>query len=77
MSAATRARGPSEASVRMLVKIGAVSTVCGIVLAVADDQGVSILLTLGGVLLLVWGLHRFGRLGADARVRHDDSSSDG
>jgi len=58
--------GNREASARTLVKVGAVSAVSGIALAVADDEGIARWLTLAGVVLLVMGLHRFGRLGSDA-----------
>jgi len=66
MTDETLPQGRSESSARTLVKVGAVSAVSGIALAVADDEGVARWLTLAGVVLLVMGLHRFGRLGSDA-----------
>lgn len=57
---------PSESSARSLLKIGACTTAAGIALAVTGDGDVARWLTLFGLALLIWGLHRFGRLGADA-----------
>ena len=62
----------NEANTRTLLKIGATLVVCGIALAVADDEGIARWLALAGIGLLVFGLHRFGRLGSDARWRRDD-----
>jgi hypothetical protein len=61
----------NEGSTRTLLKVGAVMTVSGILLAVADDEDVARWLTLAGIALLVYGLHRFGRLGNDARWQND------
>ena len=47
--------GNREASARTLVKVGAVSAVSGIALALADDEGIARWLTLAGVVLLVMG----------------------
>jgi hypothetical protein len=55
-----------EASARTIIKVGAVAAVSGIALAVADDEDIARWLTLAGVVLLVMGLHRFGRLGSHA-----------
>jgi hypothetical protein len=62
----------NEANTRTLLKIGGVLAVVGILLAVADDEGIARWLTLVGIGLLVYGLHRFGRLGSDARWQRDD-----
>lgn len=64
----------NEANTRVLLKVGATLTVCGIALAVADDEGIARWLALAGIALLVFGLHRFGRLGSDARWRRDAES---
>jgi len=56
---------PSETRARSLIKIGACTTAAGIALAVTGDNDVSRWLTVVGIVLLVWGLHRFGRLGDD------------
>jgi hypothetical protein len=44
---------------------GAVGTASGVALSLLGFEGPGLVLTLGGALLLGWGLHRFGRLGAD------------
>ncbi len=64
LSAETR---PSsrEHKARLLITTGAVAACVGIALAVAGDDELSRWLVLGGVAVLVLGLHRFGRLGAD------------
>ena len=49
----------------MLIRIGACASAAGIALAAAGDDNVARWLTLCGLLVLVLGLHRFGRLGAD------------
>jgi hypothetical protein len=59
-SATGRERRP-----RILTQIGACASAVGIALAAAGDDGVSRWLVLGGVLTMIVGLHRFGRLGAD------------
>jgi hypothetical protein len=61
---------PSEAKARTLLKIGACTSAAGIALAVTGDNDVSRWLTIAGLALLVWGLHRFGRLGVDAGSDH-------
>lgn len=68
-----RAR-PRETSVRVLIKVAAVATTVGIALAVAGDNDIARWFVVVGLALLVVGLHRFGRLGADAPI--DLSSSD-
>lgn len=62
---------PSEASARSLLKVGACTTAAGIALAVSGDGDVGRWLTLFGLALLIWGLHRFGRLGTDAARDHE------
>lgn len=44
---------------------GAVGTASGVVASLLGFEGPGMVLTLGGALLLGWGLHRFGRLRAD------------
>jgi hypothetical protein len=44
---------------------GAIGTASGVIVSLLGFEGPGAVLTLGGVLLLGWGLHRFGRLGAD------------
>lgn len=73
MSTGTSLERPNESKARSLIKIGACATAAGIALAVTGDNDVSRWLTLAGVVLLVWGLHRFGRLGRDADVERERS----
>jgi hypothetical protein len=65
---------PREPSVRILIKVAALSTTVGIALAVAGDNDIARWFVVVGLSLLVVGLHRFGRLGSDAPI--DLSSSD-
>ena len=45
--------------------VGAIGICAGIAFSITGSEDVGAVLTLAGVLLLLWGLHRFGRLGAD------------
>lgn len=45
--------------------VGAFGTCAGIALSITGLENTGGVMTLSGLLLLVWGLHRFGRLGAD------------
>lgn len=60
-----------ERQAGMLIRVGACASAAGIALAAAGDESIARWLTLGGLLVLVLGLHRFGRLGAERprRVR--------
>jgi hypothetical protein len=60
---AGRARNVSSAAHTLTV--GAIGTCAGIALSMTGSEDVGAVLTIAGVLLLLWGLHRFGRLGAD------------
>jgi hypothetical protein len=44
---------------------GAIGTASGVAVSLLGVEAPGMVLTLGGALLLGWGLHRFGRLGAD------------
>lgn len=68
------AERPSESSARTLIKIGACTSAAGIALAVTGDNAVSRWLTVLGIALLVWGLHRFGRLGNDRPSERDTAA---
>jgi hypothetical protein len=57
-------RGTEEKRTRVLISVGAVLAVLGIAFAVNDDD-IGKWLTLAGVIALIVGLHRFGRLGSD------------
>jgi hypothetical protein len=67
---------PSESRARSLLEIGSCTTAAGIALAVTGDNDVSRWLTVAGVLLLVLGLHRFGRLGSDPPLDFDSAPKD-
>lgn len=56
---------PSESKTRTLILSGAVLTVFGIALSAAGDGSTARWLAIGGLLCLLIGLHRFGRLGPD------------
>jgi hypothetical protein len=45
--------------------VGALGLVLGVVLGLLGQSDLSAALTLTGAALLLWGLHRLGRLGAD------------
>jgi len=72
------AREPREASSRDRqvsratgpVGVGASGTATGIVLGVMGWQDWSAVFTVTGALMLLWGLHRLGRLGADPSEPH-------
>jgi uncharacterized membrane protein HdeD (DUF308 family) len=48
-----------------LLIVGAIGICAGIALSVTESEDVGAVLTLVGLALLLLGLHRFGRLGAD------------
>ena len=62
---ARRERAKREGKARTLLRVAGVSAVIGILLAVSGDDGIARWFLLLGLVLLVLGLHRFGRLGAD------------
>lgn len=45
--------------------VGALGLVLGVMLGLLGKGDLSAALTLSGAALLLWGLHRLGRLGAD------------
>lgn len=47
------------------VAAGAVGTAGGMVVSLYGAEGAGAGLTIAGALLMLWGLHRYGRLGAD------------
>ena len=55
-----------EPFLRSLLAAGASVAFIGIALAATDNQGLGSWLTLAGLLVLIYGLHRFGRTGPDA-----------
>ena len=74
-SAARRATGFRGPSASVLIRVAAASAALGIALSITDDYA-----TLGkwfavaGVLLLVAGLHRFGRLGPEPALHFEAPS---
>lgn len=57
-------RSPEERRARLMIISGAALLFVGITLAVTDDE-TGRWLIVGGVAVLFWGLHRFGRLGPE------------
>ena len=55
-----------EPFLRSLLAAGASVAFIGIALAATDNQGLGSWLTLGGLAVMIFGLHRFGRTGPDA-----------
>lgn len=58
-------RSTEEKRTRVLIGAGSVLAVLGVAFSVSDDD-IGKWLTLAGMIALIVGLHRFGRLGADA-----------
>jgi hypothetical protein len=58
-------RSTEEKRTRVLIGVGSVLAVLGVAFSVNDDD-LGKWLALAGVIALIVGLHRFGRLGADA-----------
>jgi len=52
-------------SERRLLAAGATLTVFGIAMSTGEAASIASVLTLGGLLLVILGLHRFGRTGPD------------
>lgn len=52
-------------SERRLLAAGATLTVFGIAMSTGEAASLASVLTLGGLLLMIVGLHRFGRSGPD------------
>ena len=71
VSATRRFRGPSEGA---LIRIAALCSVLGIALSITDDYSAfGKWFAVGGVILLIVGLHRFGRMGPDAALRFEQA----
>jgi len=65
VSARTRFNGPSTPN---LIKGAAICAAVGIAASLSEYADYGKWLTVAGVLLLIVGLHRFGRSGADAAI---------
>jgi hypothetical protein len=71
VSARRRWNGPSEGA---LIRIAAVLAALGIALSITDDYAAfGKWFAVFGVLLLIVGLHRFGRTGPDAAIHFEDA----
>ncbi len=65
VSARSRFRGPSTGS---LIKGAAIAAALGIGLSITEYADYGRWLAVAGVLLLIAGLHRFGRMGPDEAI---------
>jgi len=68
-SAKNRFMLPSES---VLIRVAALLAALGVALSITDDYAAfGKWFAVGGVALLIVGLHRFGRMGADAPIRFE------
>jgi hypothetical protein len=65
ISARTRFNGPSTPA---LIRGAGLSAALGIGLSITDYADLGKWISVGGVLLLIYSLHRFGRTGPDAPI---------
>lgn len=71
VSARNRFSGPSEGT---LIRIAAVCAALGVALSITDDYAsFGKWFAVIGVILLIVGLHRFGRLGPDSALRFEEA----
>lgn len=69
VSAKRRFSAPSESA---LIRTGAACAALGVALSITDDYAAfGKWFAVGGVILLIVGLHRFGRMGPDPALRLD------
>jgi hypothetical protein len=64
----TRAAGDGDAretAVRRTIAVGTLGTAAGVVTSTVGLDRAGAALTIGALAMLLWGLHRFGRLGPD------------
>ncbi len=64
--------GPTSAPQRRILAIGASLSLLGIALSVTASQTLGAWLTVGSLLVMLYGLHRLGRLGPDEPLRKRD-----
>ncbi|MCA9631174.1 MAG: hypothetical protein KC766_26105 [Myxococcales bacterium] len=57
---------------RRVLAVGATLTLLGIALSVTASQALGAWLTVGALLVMLYGLHRLGRLGPDEPLRRRD-----
>ena len=65
VSARSRFNGPSTPA---LIRTAGLCAALGVGLSITDYAGFGKWLTVAGVILLIWSLHRFGRTGPDAPI---------
>lgn len=66
----------SEPGNRSLLAVAATSVAVGIALSVSGSHGLGAWVTVGGLVLLVYALHRLGRSGPDAPLEARADSDD-
>jgi len=72
VSARDRFRGPSAGA---LIRIAAIFAALGIACSITEDYaGLGKWFAVLGVILLVVGLHRYGRLGPDAAIQFEEAA---
>jgi hypothetical protein len=73
VSARNRFSGPSES---VLIRIAAIFAALGVALSITDDYAsFGKWFAVIGVILLIVGLHRFGRLGPDSAIHFEAAPS--
>lgn len=63
---------PASGPQRRVLAIGASLTLAGIALSVTTSQALGSWLTVGALLVMLYGLHRLGRLGPDEPLKRRD-----
>jgi hypothetical protein len=58
---------------RTLIGVSATLALVGIALSTVDAQAIGGWLAIGSLVVLIWGLHRFGRTGPDESSLSDDA----
>lgn len=58
----------TEASARTLIAVAATGALVGVAFSVSGHDGLGAYLTVGTLVLLLVGLHRFGRSGPDGPI---------
>ena len=62
------ASAPTERQVRTLLATGATGVALGIAVSVGGAASIGSVVTVGSLLLLIYSVHSFGRVGPDART---------
>ncbi|HEY6727665.1 MAG TPA: hypothetical protein VI197_26705 [Polyangiaceae bacterium] len=69
-------KSPAQSERRLLAS-GATLTVFGIAASTGELGSLAGVLTLGGLIAIIVGLHRFGRTGPDGAARRTDAAQPG